>query len=608
MTQYVRAINIANNSIKSFVFDTNTANTLNSAVVAESVAISANVSAQAVNTFVTLQVQQVANIPPSINVISIANSSYTILDDTAANTGGAYLVITGTNFQSGAIVMVGSTNTAISTTFVDSSTLQAQIPAISSGTYPVYVVNTNGGTGIRINGLTTSPFPAWSTGATLSNQNANTSFSVNLSANSDSSITYANTTALPAGTTLAANGLFSGTVTIGAQTTYSFDVKATDVENQDASRTFSLTVTIGPAPGLYVWGYHSGNGEDGLNIGSSPAKSSPTQVGTNTNWNQISMARYAVLAIKTDGTLWSWGTNLDGQLGLNDSGIRRSSPVQVGTNTNWSLISIGNYFSAAIKTDGTLWLWGKNHYGQLGRNDRVYRSSPTQVGTATNWSKISVGRLSIVSATKTDGTLWLWGNNNYGQLGRNDRVSRSSPIQIGGDTNWSQAKHGDNYTIATKTNGTLWSWGFNDRGQLGRNDRVSRSSPTQVGTDTTWSLNNFVIGGNTNGPIQAATKTDGTLWTWGKNDYGQLGHNNQGVYRSSPTQVGTNTTWSLISGGAYNFTATKTDGTLWSWGNNNYGQLGVNNTVIRSSPTQVGTATNWTLVSMGPYAGFAKLS
>jgi alpha-tubulin suppressor-like RCC1 family protein len=201
----------------------------------------------------------------------------------------------------------------------------------------------------------------------------------------------------------------------------------------------------------------------------------------------------------------------------------------------------------------------------------------------------------------------VWGQNGEGQLGRNDRINRSSPIQVGGDTNWSQAKNGDNYIIASKTNGTLWSWGYNNNGQLGISNRINRSSPSQIGTNTNWSF--FVIAGNGNGPIQAASKTDGTLWTWGKNDHGQLGHNDRGVYRSSPTQVA-GTTWSanLISGGAYSFTAIKTNGTLWSWGQNSYGQLGFNDTVNRSSPVQVGSRTDWTLVSMGPYAGFAKVS
>ncbi len=358
MTQYVRAINIANNSIKSFVFDSSVANTFNAASVASAVAISANVSAQAVNTFVTLQTQQVAALPPIINTISITDSSYNVLDDTAANTTGAYLQITGSNFQAGAIVMVGSSNTALTTTLVNSNTLRAQIPAISSGTYPVYVVNTNGGTGIRINGLTTSSFPAWSTGTTLSNQFAGTAFSVSLSASSDSNITYSNTTILPAGSTLAANGLFSGIVSPASNTTFTFTVKASDVQLQDADRTFSVTVIVPPR--LWTWGRNN-NGQLGLNDGVNYIRS-PTQV-SGTNWSLISMGRYTSIATKTAGTLWAWGLNNFGQLGLGDV-VNRSSPVQVGVTTNWSLVSAGYYATMATKTDGTLWSWGYNFYGR----------------------------------------------------------------------------------------------------------------------------------------------------------------------------------------------------------------------------------------------------
>ena len=536
MTQYVRAINIANNSIKAFVFDTNTANTLNSAVVAESVAISANVSAQAVNTFVTLQVQQVANTPPSINVISITDSSYNVLDDTAANTTGAFLRITGSNFQSGAIVMVGSTNTAISTTFVDSSTLRAQIPAIAAGTYPVYVVNTNGGTGIRINGLTTSPFPAWSTGATLTSQTSNTAFGLSISATSDSNVTYSNTSALPAGTTLLANGWFYGANSVTANTTYSFTVKATDAENQDTDRTFSVTVILPPR--LWTWGRND-NGQLGLN--DRVYRSSPTQV-AGTNWSRVRGDFTNTAATKTDGTLWLWGYNSYGQLGLNDR-VNRSSPTQVGVATTWSQVSVGSYSTMATKTDGTLWVWGFNPYGNLGINDRLNRSSPTQIGVATNWSKVNNASYNPV-AIKTDGTLWTWGQNQRGQLGQNNTVYRSSPTQVGTNTNWSQVSDGEVNGLAIKTDGTLWAWGINDEGRLGLNDRVDRSSPTQVGTNTNWSLVSCGFYNN------LAIKTDGTLWSWGSNVNGELG---LGIAnsRSSPVQVGVATNWSSVYAGVY---------------------------------------------------------
>jgi hypothetical protein len=183
--------------------------------------------------------------------------------------------------------------------------------------------------------------------------------------------------------------------------------------------------------------------------------------------------------------LFSWGQNANGQLGKNDQ-VNRSSPVQVGALTNWSDIKGGNVHTIAIKKDGTLWTWGGNGSGQLGQTPAgVSRSSPTQVGALTTWSKISSGNLHSL-ATKTDGTLWLWGSNNYGQLGQNDTAYRVSPVQVGVGTTWSDIAGGQSLTIATKTDGTLWLWGFNAYGQLGQNNRVNRSSPIQVGSLTTW--------------------------------------------------------------------------------------------------------------------------
>jgi alpha-tubulin suppressor-like RCC1 family protein len=537
----------------------------------------------------------VANIVSlAISSVQIADSSYNLIDDTAANTGGGYLVINGTGFTNQCVVIVGTTN-ATSTTFANTKQLRAQVPGLAAASYPLYVVDSvTGATAIKVNGLTYSSFPAWSTGSTLSNQEANTAFAVNLSASSDSSVTYANTTALPAGTTLAANGYFSGTVTIGAQTTYSFDVKATDAENQDVSRTFSLTVTLTPLNYLYAWGF-SGSGELGLN--NTIYRSSPTQVGASGTW--LNLAGYgdyggSSLASKTDGTLWAWGSNTLGRLGLpiSTSGAT-SSPTQVGTDTTWTgALTSSDRASFAIKTDGTLWSWGNAGLGQLGQGNRVYRSSPVQVGTGTDWSKL--GRTSNSTfAIKTDGTLWAWGNNNMGQLGQNNTVLRSSPTQIGTGTDWSKIGTGFNATIAAiKTDGTLWTWGSEFDGILGLNSSsVHRSSPVQVGTGTDW--NNVVIGNQS----MIASKTNGTLWAWGANNQGQLGRNNT-VYVSSPVQVGGNTNWSQLAVAYSNMAAIKTDGTIWIWGNQIFGSHGLNDAsaVRRSSPTQIGTGTNWSKI------------
>jgi alpha-tubulin suppressor-like RCC1 family protein len=150
-------------------------------------------------------------------------------------------------------------------------------------------------------------------------------------------------------------------------------------------------------------------------------------------------------------------------------------------------VAAGANHTFATKTDGTLWSWGYNTRGALGLNDTANRSSPVQVGALTTWYQIANGGGSnFTTATKTDGALWSWGRNNYGQLGLGDIVDRSSPVQVGALTTWYQVAAGLQHNIATKTDGTLWAWGYNAEGALGLANVVNRSSPVQVGLLTTW--------------------------------------------------------------------------------------------------------------------------
>jgi alpha-tubulin suppressor-like RCC1 family protein len=355
------------------------------------------------------------------------------------------------------------------------------------------------------------------------------------------------------------------------------------------------------APALFSWGRNS-NGQLGLS--DTTQRNSPVQVESSTNWLQISAGNSNSAAVRTNGTLWTWGDNSRGQLGLNFSysNQNRSSPSQVGALTNWALVSTsaGDYSCAAIKTDGTLWTWGNNLNGQLGINNTAYRSSPVQVGSDTNWSKVSFGNAFCV-AIKTTGTLWAWGANGDGQLGQNNTISYSSPVQVGSLTNWSQISRARNFCLAIKTDGTLWAWGNNSQGQLGLEDRIDKSSPVQVGALTDWAQ----VDGNTNTSV--AVRTNNTLWMWGRNSSGELGQNDT-VNRSSPVQVGALTDWSRAAMGQNQCLAIKTNGTLWSWGNNVTGQLGQGNTTYLSSPVQVGSSTTWYRVSGGVSFSMATIN
>ena len=337
---------------------------------------------------------------------------------------------------------------------------------------------------------------------------------------------------------------------------------------------------------LYSWG---SNQSGQLGQTDRTQYSSPVQI-PGTSWSFIATGRTSLnaAAIKTDKTLWAWGSNYQGQLGQNDQAYR-SSPVQI-PGTQWSFVSGGGHI-LSTKTDNTLWTIGNNFNGELGQNNRIKYSSPVQI-PGTQWSSIDAGG-SHSLATKTDGTLWSWGYNTRGELGQNNRTRYSSPVQIPG-TQWNLISS-TNHTLATKTDGTLWSWGYNGAGQLGQNNITNYSSPIQI-PGTSWSS---VDCGDF---FSLATKTDGTLWAWGRNADGQLGQNDTTNY-SSPRQIPGNS-WNLISGGADHTLSTKNDGTLWAWGTNVTGMLGQSNTTPYSSPVQI-TGTSWNLIRAGSFESLA---
>ena len=347
---------------------------------------------------------------------------------------------------------------------------------------------------------------------------------------------------------------------------------------------------------LFVWG---ANGQGQLGLNDKNKRSSPVQV-PGTTWNYLSASRSAgSFGTKTDGTLWAWGPNDSGTLGQNNR-TDYSSPKRVGgASETWLRVSgYGEQTSSvlATKTNGTLWAWGRNYHGVLGLNENgngnFYRSSPTQVGSDTTWGAIAASTFNL--AIKTDGTLWGWGENGDGQLAQNDNENdsgyrRSSPVQVGSDTTWSSIGIGIHHCGAIKTDGTLWMWGAGSAGNLGQNSTPSQkafSSPVQV-PGTTWSTIDCAR------MYSVAVKTDGTLWSWGYNSEGQLGHNDK-AHRSSPVQV-PGTTWRRAAACKATTQATKTDGSLWSWGSRDEGALGLGEYTKVSSPIQVGSNTGWNL-------------
>ena len=302
---------------------------------------------------------------------------------------------------------------------------------------------------------------------------------------------------------------------------------------------------------LWAWGRNN-YGQLGQNQGSDQLTglSSPTQISGTWAASQFAGGG-GIKAVKSDGTFWCWGTGSNGGFGLNNQ-VQYSSPTQVGTDTDWGtgdgMVGGTDYASLMIKTDGTLWTFGTNEYGELGHNNRTNRSSPTQI-PGTTWATVGRSGQMNSSAIKTDGTLWTWGRNSYGQLGigQPDNQHRSSPTLVSG-TGYSRVQSGTyRNTMATRTDGTLWIWGYNTGGVLGQNNGTPSTNPVQIpGTNWATGSYKFDVAGNTAGCF----KTDGTFWIWGEGDKGQLGNNIGGPgtkNRSSPIQVGTTTKWNNMN-------------------------------------------------------------
>jgi alpha-tubulin suppressor-like RCC1 family protein len=367
----------------------------------------------------------------------------------------------------------------------------------------------------------------------------------------------------------------------------------------ESGEAFGQTQLLGSNGLLYTWGDARygvlGNGTyqtDALD----DDVLSPTVISSGVKWKDISVGSQHMIALKLDGTLWSWGLNTNGQLGkgTTTNNNANGTPVQIGSDSNWISVSAGDNHSLAIKSNGTIWAWGAGSSGRLGVGDTTGRTSPTQIGSDSNWISVSGGSLHTL-AIKSNGTLYAWGSNINGRLGDGTTTQRNSPVQIGSDTNWMKVSAGNSHTVALKNDGTLWTWGYNAQGQLGDGTTIQKTSPIQIGTDTNWKE---IYAGY---QYTFAIKNNGTLWAWGWNNYRVFGN---GTTTDSlvPIQIGSDTNWRLIEGRDLSTFAIKTDGTLWAAGTDNAESplgFGISQNTTILTFTQIGTDTDWLLISGG---------
>jgi len=295
-------------------------------------------------------------------------------------------------------------------------------------------------------------------------------------------------------------------------------------------------------------------------------------------WQSMSKGISGVTyGVKTDGSLWAWGANSSYELGQGATQVPSYVPVRIGLESTWKSVKAGWNFGVAMKTDGSLWAWGSNGYGQLGDGSQATRFTPVRCGLATDYFTNYAPGYYHVLATKSDKTLWAWGYNAYGQLG-NGSVGGNvlSPTRANADPHFVSLAGGNMLSAAVKDDGSLWTWGYS--GYLSDGTEVTRGTPGRVGSDTNWKS---VAVGQTHG---IALKTDGSAYGWGANNNGMLGDWTT-TQRLGLTRVGLRSDFATVAAGAYSSAAISTDGTLWVWGGNG-GEFGDGTTTMSLSPTR----------------------
>lgn len=344
----------------------------------------------------------------------------------------------------------------------------------------------------------------------------------------------------------------------------------------------------------------------------------PTQIGAGSDWSRLMVGQGqgsdANFVLTRDNTAYAWGNNSQGQLGLGDT-TTRSSPTQLGTAKNWRLLAANSWNGAGIRNDGTLWTWGDGYYGNL-LDTKTNRLSPAQVGSATNWRFVAFPNYQCMVLSNTSGNLYIQ-NSLYSGYGGSNLAQLSLAVEAGP---WGRMRHlavSNAALLIIGEDGKMWvlngpnfrwihqSWITNVYSSEGQ-----RESPLQFlyGAESR-SWKSATIGGyrwgSTNYISILAIADDGTLWAWGYNANGRLGLGDT-TDRSTFTQVGTSSDWKqvLSSDGTGNAMAVKYDGTLWAWGRND-GSLGTGDQTEKTVPTRVGTANYWKEISCigGDYLG-----
>ncbi len=313
---------------------------------------------------------------------------------------------------------------------------------------------------------------------------------------------------------------------------------------------------------------------------------------------QADTGDFHACAVTSNGSMWCWGNNSRGQLGIGERDNTSTQPMRVGSHSDWRMVSTGENFGCAIRNDGSLWCWGDNGFQQLASATLSLSDVPLQIESDTDWQMVRAGRYSATVCGLRGASLYCWGRDTRGQLGvggTGDEMTpdrekvRGSPTLVEPADVWASVSVGNTHTCAIRTNNSLWCWGNADNSRLGTGDTMNQVVPAQVGADLDWAT---VTAGLDH---TCATKTDGSLWCWGRNSVGALGLGDNET-RMMPTEVSSLTNVVEVAAGDQGTCAMTEDSSgiaLYCWGDNDDGQLGLGTVDSALTPLQVDERVDW---------------